>query len=251
MTERQWRPYTDLAWTEPIITSPEDYAEETGRFAELIKKNSAIEVKSLLHLGCGAGVNDWTFKRHFRVTGVDISPEMLRLARKLNPGVRYLKGDVRDFELGEKFDAVAVPESIVHLRTEEEVRRTVANAVGHLNPGGVLLVGTYVREDYRENNFVYTGSRDGIEVTVFENNHPAGETCETTVVYLIRRGEKLEVHHDSFTGGLFPLETWRGFFREAGLETGEEKLEGAYDRFLAGEGEYLLRLFIGRRPRRT
>lgn len=248
---RQWRPYTDLAWTEPIVSSPEDSAGETERFVRMIREHASIEVRTLLHLGCGAGANDYTFKRHFRVTGVDSSREMLELARKLNPESRYLRGDMRTVELAQRFDAVAIPDSIMHLLTAEDIRRTMATAVRHLRPGGVLLVGAYVKEDYRENNFVYAGSRDGVEVTIFENNHPAGETCQTTVVYLIRRGGTLDLHHDGFTGGLFPEAFWISVFRDAGLETREERLEHPYDRYLAGEGEYVLRLFIGRRPETT
>ena len=62
------RLYSDLAWMWPIISPAEDYVEETEFLAKLIKENSKIEVETLLHLGCGGGHNDYTFKKHFKET---------------------------------------------------------------------------------------------------------------------------------------------------------------------------------------
>ena len=59
------RLYGDLAWTWPIISPVEDYIEETELFSKLIKEHSTIEVNTLLHLGCGGGHNDYTFKKTF------------------------------------------------------------------------------------------------------------------------------------------------------------------------------------------
>ena len=57
--------YSDLAWTEPIVAPPEKYIEETNLYSKVIKKYSKNKVKTLLHFGCGAGFNDYTFKKHF------------------------------------------------------------------------------------------------------------------------------------------------------------------------------------------
>lgn len=98
------RLYGDLAWLWPIISPSEDYVEETEFFSKTIKRHSKIEVKTLPHLCCGGGHNDYTFKKHFKVTGVDISEDMLNLARKLNPEVIYQNGDMRTIRLREYFD---------------------------------------------------------------------------------------------------------------------------------------------------
>ena len=55
----KWLAYNDLAWTEPIIDPPDEYAEETGLLVNAIREHSASEVKTLLHLGCGAGGHDY------------------------------------------------------------------------------------------------------------------------------------------------------------------------------------------------
>ena len=243
--------YSDLAWTEHIIAPPEDYVEETELFSKIIKEHSKIEARTLLHLGCGAGGNDHTFKKHFEVTGVDISEEMLEIARKLNPEVTYLNGDMRTIRLKESFEAVAIPDSIGHMTTVRDLRKAILTAYRYLKPGGVLLIVTLISEEFRENNFVYTGSRGDVEVTIFENNyapHPGGTTYEATGVYLIRRKGKLEIHSDTDTIGLFKLSTWLDLLKDTGFEVKQMKLEHSYDRFLVGEGEYPLEMFVCCKP---
>jgi SAM-dependent methyltransferase len=251
MKRKDWRAYTDLAWIESIIAPLEDYEEEAEIFSKAIKDNSRIEAKTLLHLGCGAGGHDYTFKKHFKVTGVDISKDMLKIAGKRNPEVKYICDDMRTTELGECFDAVAIPDSIMHMVTVEDLKKTIINAAGHLKSGGVLLIVAHISEEFRDNNFVYTGSKGDLEITVFENNYimkPACTTYEATVVYLIRDKGKLEVHSDRTTGGLFPLATWLSLFKDAGLNVDQMKLDHLYDRYVMSEGKYILRAFICSKP---
>jgi SAM-dependent methyltransferase len=247
MKKTKWRAYNDLAWTEPIIAPPEDYAEDTNHYSTVIKEHSKNEAKTLLHLGCGAGGNDYTFKKHFKVTGVDISKNMLEMAAKLNPEARYIQGDMRAIKLKKCFDAVVIPDSIGHMTTLKDLQKAILTAYNHLRPGGVLLIIALVREEFRENNFFYTGSKGGIEITLFENNHisdPAGTTYESTVIYLIRHKGKLEIHSDTETLGLFKLSVWLGVLKEIGFEVKQMELKHSYDRYLAGKGEYYLRMFI-------
>jgi len=251
MKTTTWRPYRDLAWTEHIVGPPEEYIEETELFSKVIKDNSKIEVKALLHLGCGAGGHDYTFKKHFKVTGVDISNEMLKMAGELNPGVTYLNGDMRAIELEERFDAVAIPDSIGHMTTFEDLQKAILTADMHLKPGGVLLIVTPIKEEFRENNFVYTGSKGDVEITLFENNSipdPAGATYEATAVFLIRRKGKLEIHSDTETLGLFKLSTWLDLLKDKGFEVKHMDFNHAYDPFVVGAGKYPLTIFVCCKP---
>lgn len=243
--------YSDLAWTEYIIASPADCADEAGFYVSLIRESSRTETKSLLHLGCGAGCYDYTFKRHFRVTGVDISEEMLELAGKTNPEVAYVHGDMRSVDLGERFDAVIIPDSIDYMATLPDLRKAVNAACRHLAPGGVLLITAKTREEFLENNFCYTGARDDVEVTIFENNYIPKRypsTYEATLVYLIREKGRLSIHTDRHRLGLFSQDEWLSLLGDAGLEVTQSRLDGVYDPFILGQGEYPMKVFIGVRP---
>lgn len=250
MSPDKWRAYGDLAWTEPLLAFPEEYADGARHFVKLIREQSRVEVRTLLHLGCGAGGHDHTFKESLEVTGVDISEGMLAQARRLNPEIRYIRGDMRTVRLGETFDAVAIPDSIGYMTTRADLRRALVTADRHLRPGGVLLIVAIAREDFRENNFVYTGRRGDVELVMFENNRargPRSSTYEATVVYLIRRKGRLEIASEVHKQGLFPMAVWRSLLRERGFRLAQRKLDHSYDPFIVGDGRYRVRIFACRR----
>jgi SAM-dependent methyltransferase len=243
----KWTAYNKLAWTETTIAPPEAYEEEAEFLAKLIFGRARIPVKTLLHLGCGAGGHDHTLKRHFEITGVDISEGMLEIARGRNPEAVYILGDMRDVRLDGQFDAAAIPDSIAYMATPADLRKAVDTAFRHLKPGGALLITALVSEDFRENNFAYSGSRDGVDITIFENNRrlmKRSDQYEATLVYLIRRGDDLEIETERHRLGLFPLDAWTALFAEFGLVVETANLDHAYDRFLLGEGDYRQRIFV-------
>ncbi|MFQ5837439.1 MAG: class I SAM-dependent methyltransferase [Thermoplasmata archaeon] len=225
----QRRLYDDLAWLWPIISPPEDYIEESEEFCGIIREHSRIEVKTLLHLGCGGGHNDHTLKRNFEVTGIDTSEAMLALARRLNPEVTYRLGDMRNVRLGEMFDAVTVLDSISYMLTGEDLRAVFETAFAHLRPGGVLL--TYVEESperFEQNRIrCTTHAQGGSEVVFIENVYdpdPSDTTYETTFVYLIRQEGRLEIETDHHLCGVFGLKTWLDLLRGAGFEVEETRV---------------------------
>jgi SAM-dependent methyltransferase len=222
------RLYGDLAWTWPIISPPGEYVEESETFAKVIKEHSKEKPKTLLHLGCGGGHNDYTLKKYFDVTGVDISENMLGLARKLNPEADYRQGDMRTVRLGELFDAVIIFDSINYMLTEDELGSAFKTAYEHLKPGGVFLT---IPEDYpqrfKQNETEHRICKnDDVEIVFIENGYDP-ETNDTeyegTFVYLIRRDGKLEIHTDRHLNGIFELDTWRRLLNDVGFEVNELK----------------------------
>ncbi len=251
MRNNNWLSYGDLAWTESIISSPGDYARETEFYVRLIKEHSEIEPETLLHLACGAGINDYVFKKHFKVTGVDISEKMLEIARHTNPEAAYVLGDMRSVDLKECFDTVVIPDSIDYMSTLPELKMAIETANRHLNPGGVLLITAKIQEEFRENNFCYTGTKGDKEVTIFENNYiPKHDPCtyEATIVYLIRQAGRLSIYNDVHKLGLFSREQWLYLFRDAGLKVRQFGLDNVYESFIMGEGEYPMQVFAGVKP---
>jgi hypothetical protein len=50
-----WLSYTSLAWTERILSPPEDMREEAQVYIDAVKMNFDGGARTMLHLGCGAG----------------------------------------------------------------------------------------------------------------------------------------------------------------------------------------------------
>ncbi len=245
-----WIAYNELAWTDNLLAEPAECEAEAEGVVDMIMRHSASPPRTLLHLGCGAGAHDSTFKRHFGVTGVDISRGMLDIACARHPEIEYIEGDMRTLRLDREFDAVAIPDSIDYMASPEELRMAIETAAVHLRPGGVLLVLGKTSETFRDNNFAYSGTQGDTHVTLLENNYinpyrPG--TYEAAIVYLIRHGGELTVRTECHVLGLFPLDMWERIFADAGLSLRKTDIHGAYDQYLLGDGEYPLHAFIGSR----
>ncbi len=241
-----WTAYNELAWTEPIMAPPESCGSEAAIYIEAIKE--ASKASSLLHMGCGAGGHDYHFKQHFAVTGVDISRGMLDVAKKTNPEVTYIEDDMRTVQLGQTFDAVVIPDSIMYMCTLADLKQAITNAARHLKAGGTLLFVTHTREDFQENNFVYTGQAGNIQITVFENNFIVSDsTYEAAIIHLIREDKKLSVFHEVHTLGLFAYDMIVTTFKDCGFTVRDRILNHLYDPYLQDGGTYKLKIFIGSR----
>lgn len=246
-----WLAYNDLAWTEAWLTDPTGTEQEACHYVALLRRHVTVPSPTLLHLGSGAGGMDGVFKQHFTVTGVDLSPGMLARARSQHPDIEYLEGDMRTIQLGRQFDAVAIPDSIDYMATREELAQALATAVAHLRPGGTLLVVAKTLETFRNNNFAYSGEREGIHVTLLENNHvypERPEAYEAVLHYLVRKDGELVMHTDRHMLGLFPQAAWEAAFRDLKLRFEQSILDGVYDDYLLGEGAYPMQVFIGVKP---
>ena len=241
-----WMAYNELAWIEGILAPPEKYEEEALGYVEAIKNRITDRTITMLHLGCGAGGHDFHFKRHFSVTGVDISDGMLDLAKGKNPEVKYVKGDMRTIDLGREFDVVAIPDSIMYITTLQDLQMVIKNAACHLKTRGILLVVAHTKEDFKENNFAYSGERDNIHVTVFENNYIVDDsTYEAVFICLIRDHGELRVHHEVHTLGLFSYNQWIAILKGCQFKLDEINMDHLYDQYLMENGAYKLKLFIG------
>lgn len=238
--------YKNLAWTQRLLSPPGDYEEEVRIYIGAINKLSEHKARTMLHMGCGAGGQDLFLKADFELTGVDLNEEMLSMARKANPEVTYLQGDMRTVRLDKQFDVVIAPDSIAYMNTEPDLNKAIETAKLHLKPGGIFLVVTHTREEFRNNNFVYTGSDGQTHLTFFENNHIIGENqYEATMVYLIRQHGKLTVDHDVHTLGMFSHETWLRLLKLNGLEIIETfNMDQLYDEYVMEDGEYRLKLYL-------
>ena len=183
-------------------------------------------VKTLLHLGCGGGHLDFTLKKYFQITGVDLSEGMLSLASRLNPEVAYLPGDMRTIRLAEQFDAVIIADSINYMLSVNDLKSGFKTAYEHLRPGGIFC--TYAemtRENFKQNKTECTLHQgNGIEVAFIENAYDpdaADSTYEYNFIYLIRERGKLRIERDQHRMGIFDLETWRSTLKETGFQVAE------------------------------
>jgi SAM-dependent methyltransferase len=94
----------------------------------------------VLELACGTGSILAHLRDDYEVVGVDLSLQMLEIAREKLPGVELLRGDMTDVRLGRRFDAVlCIYDAINHLLEFDDWERTFDTALAHLEPEGVFV----------------------------------------------------------------------------------------------------------------
>ena len=93
----------------------------------------------VLDVACGTGVlfPDYLERNVSSVTGIDISPEMVKIARSKFPQVDVICGDVEETVFPRQFDAVMVYNAFPHFPDPEKL---IAVLAGLVKPGGRLSV---------------------------------------------------------------------------------------------------------------
>ena len=121
-----------------------DSSTETA-FIDSIIKRSHGQAVTLLEVACGTGGIIAALADRYRVSGLDISPGMLAVAReKLPAGTPLQLADMSRFKLDAKFDAIiCVYHGINHLLDFSAWENFFDCAYRHLNDGGVLVFDTY------------------------------------------------------------------------------------------------------------
>ena len=235
--------YDRLAYLWPVISPPEDYADEAVHWRDALRGHLGPGRHRLLELGVGGGHNLSHLTAEFDAVAVDISPKMLDLSRSLNPTVEHHLGDMRTFRLpGRTFDAVLIHDAICYMLTEDDLRAAFATARAHLRPEGLLLVAPdLVRDTFTPGmKLSWRTQRDGVEIATEEivsDNDPSDTVVESHFTYTINERGSLRVEHDVHVTGLFPIAAWLSLMEEAGFRTERIPLPGDGD----GCGENLFR----------
>jgi SAM-dependent methyltransferase len=125
----------------------ETYADFVGRsrndprdrYTELVLDRLPDGAR-VLELGCGCGVPTARLLAvRFVLTGVDVSPRQIDLARSHVPRATFIEADMTTLDLPmESFDAVVAFYSLTHVPRREH-RRLLAAIAGWLRPGGLLV----------------------------------------------------------------------------------------------------------------
>ena len=124
-----------------------DYKDYRAEAEQLIAMIDARRpgARTLLDVACGTGRHVEHFKNRFDVQGFDLNEDLLVAARERNPEAVFHQGDMRDLDLGRRFDAVTCLFSAIgHLGSVEELQRSAATFSRHLEPGGLLLIEPWI-----------------------------------------------------------------------------------------------------------
>jgi SAM-dependent methyltransferase len=116
-----------------------DRGREGAYVRKLLEKHHPL-ARTVLELACGTGAILEQLDPRHELTGLDLSREMLEVARQKVPQARLFCDDMTRFDLGERFDVVlCVFDSLNHLVSFEDWEAVFDRACEHLLDGGIFV----------------------------------------------------------------------------------------------------------------
>ena len=241
------RLYSDLAPWWPLISPPDEYAEEAA-FAAGLLGSGEPPVREVLELGSGGGHNARYLKDRFTMTLVDRSAQMLEVSRRLNPQCEHIRGDMRTLRLDRTFDAVFVHDAIDYMLTTKDLALAVQTAFVHCRPGAVAVFVPDSTAETFEPTSGLGGSDDGTGlrgVRYLEwtwDPDPADTCVDTVYVFALRDADgSVEVVHERHRTGLYARAEWLRVLSDAGFEATVVTEHTTEERMPRD-------VFVGRRP---
>ena len=124
-----------------------EFRNLVGRFADrsetepLLDLVGGLKGKKILEVGCGTGRFLKLFDSSNELYGLDVSEEMLQIARQRNPGASLHVGsaELLPFDSG-AFDVVYCFRVLQHIVNQEKVVHEIARVT---KPGGMVILVTY------------------------------------------------------------------------------------------------------------
>ena len=134
------RVYNEFGWNE--------YPRAFGEALLEWLRQRGISPRTALDLGCGTGALCETLREQGMETlGIDLSADMIAVARRRSPGLDYRVGDMTDFEPPHPFDLVTCTgDALNHVTDPAGIERVFVHVWAALGPGG-LFVFDLLREE--------------------------------------------------------------------------------------------------------
>lgn len=108
------------------------------RFLSLLSSESKHH--TVLDIGCGTGIplTKYLISNGAEVTGLDISIEMLKKAKKKMPNENFIRADITKFESNKKYDGILAWDSLFHIPIKKQ-EKTIKEIIGLLKKKGIFL----------------------------------------------------------------------------------------------------------------
>lgn len=223
-----------------LIYSWKDYAGESAQIVDLVRARLGDGPLTLLDVACGTGRHLDHLQAEFRVAGLDLTPEVLALARARLPGVPLHQADMTDFDLGQSFDVVTcLFSSIGYARDLTTLDRAVTCLARHLAPGGLLVVEPWFTPDSWRPGTVHAMlvEEANLKVARMNTSQVDGRLSIMDMHHLVGTPDGTRHIAERHEMGLFTVAEMRAALAGAGLEVTHDPYG------LTGRG-----LYIGQRP---
>lgn len=228
--------YTKSAALYDAVYSFKDYQTEAEILRGMIDSHKVSGGADLLDLACGTGAHIAFLRKHYKIVGIDLDPQMVEIARRKFPEIDFRVADMADFSLEQRFDAVVcLFSSIGYLKEQERLFSAVKNMADHLKPGGVLAIEPWFSPEVFLPGTVHATFVDQPELKIarMNINQQVGNNSVFDFHYLVATPDKIEHFTERHELGLFTHDQYMRAYELAGLDAFHDP-EG-----LSGRGLYL------------
>jgi SAM-dependent methyltransferase len=212
--------FSESAELYDLIYSFKDYAAEAARVRELVVAAGGPGEGSLLDVACGTGTHLEALRSYYSVEGLDLDEGLLAVARSRLPDVPLHRADMRDFDLGRRFDVVTCLFSAIgYVGTVEALNAGIASMARHLEPGGALVVEPWLSAEEIRDGYLGLDTREapGLKVARMSRTHVHDRISTIEFEYLIGRPDGITHASERHDLALFTHDEMRGAFESAGL----------------------------------
>jgi len=216
---------TIASYYDDLYVKDEEYAPEAAKVKELLSKHGVAPQSDLLILACGTGGHIPYFTAEYQVSGLDLSEDMLAVAEKKFPSLTFYRGNLIDFDVKAKFDAmICLYGSIGFVKTVANLRAAMKRVTAQLRPNGVALITPWsTKEEFQECLVVDAVDEPDLKISRMEQVRlKEPDIVEVTFHHLIGKGTDVTYHHQSVEIGLFSRRDYLSAMAEAGLTIVEE-----------------------------
>ncbi|MFX0092252.1 MAG: class I SAM-dependent DNA methyltransferase [Candidatus Hodarchaeota archaeon] len=235
--------FKDLAaYYDELYVKSDQYQREVVQIDRFVSTYKQNEGNKLLDIACGTGGHLTYLQDRYQVAGLDLSQDMLLIARKKFPTIPFYLENMINFSLDQHFDIIiCMYGSIGFVKTFVNLKQTMNTIVNHLNPGGIIIIVPWsTTETFQERIVTDVVNLPHIRIARMENvKQKTTNLVEVTIHHLIDQNRQVKHHTQTVEVGLFSQKEYTSAFQEAKIQLVE---------FYQGR-EISMSAFVGRLPK--
>ncbi|MCG9128398.1 class I SAM-dependent methyltransferase [Candidatus Poribacteria bacterium] len=196
------------------------------QYIESIFDKYGSKPRKILDLACGTGALTLLLAaKGYEMSGFDRAIGMLEIARQKaesqDLSISFFQGDMMNFDLNQKFDAILCTyDSINYANSVEELRSTFEGVSSHLEPEGIFIFDVTTERNIVEHFHNKTFSENHEDYSyIWKNNYlHHSKLCRTFLTFFIREGDVFRRYEEIHNQRIFDVSTVDNALESSGFK---------------------------------
>ena len=226
-------PYEKFAYAYDRMMSNVDYMRWSNYLEELFR-HYKYRPQKILDLACGtAALTVMMAARGYEMWGLDRAEGMLEIARRKakdrHLDIPFFQGDMRNFDLQQRFDVVVcIYDSVNYALDEDELASVFRSVSRHLDPSGLFIFDVTTERNIVQHFHAQTFAESKADYAYIWKNVYShhDKICRTALSFFIREGEFFRRFEEVHLQKMFEVGTVKKLLRKTGY-----KMLSAYDMY--------------------